>query len=101
AEPSFLQAIDRVVAAGHDEIVVVPLLLSEAYHARVDVPEVIATALERHPGVRIEVTDVLGLESAVFHVLDQRLREALARNRVRELDGLVLAGAGSSDPVVN
>jgi sirohydrochlorin ferrochelatase len=101
AEPSFDQTIDRLVAEGHDEIVVVPLLLSEAYHANVDVPAVAEAATKRHAGIRIELTAVLGLESAVFHVLDRRLREALAKNRVRELDGLVLAGAGSSDPVVN
>ena len=113
AEPSFEQAVDRLVAEGHDEIVVVPLLLSEAYHAKIDVPAVIAAAEAQHGGhlpargacsgngVRIELTDVLGLEPAVFRVLDRRLRDALARNRVRELDGLVLAGAGSSDPAVN
>jgi sirohydrochlorin ferrochelatase len=101
AEPSFEQVVDRLVAEGHDEIVVVPLLLSEAYHAKFDVPAVVAAAEVHHPGVRIELTDVLGLEPSVFHVLDRRLREALTRNRVRELDGLVLAGAGSSDPVVN
>jgi sirohydrochlorin ferrochelatase len=100
-EPSLEQAVDRLVAEGHDEIVVVPLLLSEAYHANFDVPAVVAAATARHEGVRIELTAVLGLEAAVFHVLDRRLREALAKNRVRELDGLVLAGAGSSDPVVN
>jgi sirohydrochlorin ferrochelatase len=101
AEPSFDQTIDQLVAEGHDVIVVVPLLLSEAYHANVDVPAVAEAATKRHAGIRIELTTVLGLESAVFHVLDRRLREALAKNRVRELDGLVLAGAGSSDPVVN
>jgi sirohydrochlorin ferrochelatase len=100
-EPSFAQAVDQLVAEGHDEIVVVPLLLSEAYHANHDVPTEIAAAQARHDGIRIEMTNVLGLEPAVFQVLDQRLREALAKNRVRELDGLVLAGAGSSDPVVN
>lgn len=101
AEPGFATVVDRLVAEGHDEIVVVPLLLSESYHANVDVPALIAAATQRHDGVRLEVTDVLGLEPAVFGVLDQRLREALAASRVRELDGLVLAGAGSSDPVVN
>ena len=101
ADPSLDDVVDRLVAEGHDEIVVVPLLLSEAYHARVDVPTVIAAATDRHEGVRIEITEVLGLEPAIFHVLDRRLREALTENRVRELDGLVLAGAGSSDPVVN
>jgi len=101
AEPSFEQAVARLVAEGRDEIVVVPLLLSEAYHAKYDVPAVIAAEEARHVGIRVELTDVLGLEPSVFQVLDRRLREALTRNRVRELDGLVLAGAGSSDPVVN
>lgn len=101
AVPSLQQSVDRLVAEGHAEIVVVPLLLSEAYHATEDVPAAIAAAEARHEGVRVRVTKVLGLEPAIFHVLDRRLREALAANRVRELDGMVLAGAGSSDPVVN
>jgi len=101
AEPSFEQAVDRLVAEGHDEIVVVPLLLSKAYHAKFDVPAVIAAAEARHHSVCMEMTGVLGLEPSVFEVLDRRLREALTRSQVRELDGLVLAGAGSSDPAVN
>src|SRR5690349_18121717 len=98
---SFDKTVSQLVGEGHDEIVVVPLLLSEAYHATEGVPSVIAGAEERHPGLRIQMTKVLGLDAAVFHVLDRRLREALAANRVRELDGLVLAGAGSSDPAAN
>ena len=101
AEPGFDEVVDRLVAEGHQEIVVVPLLLSEAYHARVDVPEAIARAMARHEGIEIHATKVLGLENAFFTVLDTRLREALSKSRVRELDGLVLAGAGSSDPIAN
>ncbi|MCW2841422.1 MAG: cobalamin biosynthesis protein CbiX [Aeromicrobium sp.] len=99
--PTFDEAVDRLIAEGHQEIVVVPLLLSEAYHANVDVPKVVASALTRHDGIKIHATDVLGIEAAFFHVLDKRLREALSKNRVRELDALVLAGAGSSDPIAN
>jgi sirohydrochlorin ferrochelatase len=99
--PTFDETVDRLVAEGHQEIVVVPLLLSEAYHAKVDVPKVVASAMKRHDGVKIHATAVLGIEAAFFHVLDKRLREALSKNRVRELDALVLAGAGSSDPLAN
>lgn len=99
--PTFHETIDRLVAEGHQEIVVVPLLLSEAFHAKVDVPRVVAEALARHEGIKVHSTKVLGIESAFFHVLDKRLREALSKNRVRELDALVLAGAGSSDPLAN
>jgi len=99
SEPGFDTAVEELVGAGYDEIVVVPLLLSEAYHAKVDVPSAIAAATSRHEGLRIRATDVLGLETAFLDVLDRRLREALASARVRELDALVLAAAGTSDPL--
>ncbi len=101
SRPSFSTVIDRLVKAGYDEIVVVPLLLTEAYHAKVDVPAAIAAASERHPGVQIRATGILGLEPVFLEVLDLRMREALSVLRVRELDALVLAAAGSSDPLAN
>jgi sirohydrochlorin ferrochelatase len=99
--PSFVSVVDRLVRAGYDEVVVVPLLLTEAYHAKVDVPEAIAEATRRHPGLRIRATGVLGLEPVFLEVLDRRLRSALSDARVCELDALVLAAAGSSDQLAN
>lgn len=101
SRPSFQTTVDRLVKAGHDEIVVVPLLLTEAYHAKVDVPQAVAEAMERHEGLKVRATAVLGLESAFLEVLDLRMREALKDARVRELDALVLAAAGSSDALAN
>jgi sirohydrochlorin ferrochelatase len=101
SKPSFDTTVDKLVRAGYDEIVVVPLLLTEAYHAKVDVPEAIATATARHEGLRIRATKVLGLETVFLEVLDRRLRAALRSARVRELDALVLAAAGSSDALAN
>jgi len=100
-KPDFHTVVDRLVKAGHDEIVVVPLLLTEAYHAKVDVPSAIAEATARHPQVRVHATPILGLEASFLEVLDERLRDALKAARVRELDALVLAAAGSSDPLAN
>jgi sirohydrochlorin ferrochelatase len=101
ARPSFQTVVDRLVRAGHDEIVVVPLLLTRAFHARVDVPGAVAEATARHDGLRVRVTDILGLEPCFLEVLDLRLRTALREARVRELDALVLAAAGSSDSLAN
>ena len=101
SKPSFDTVVDRLVKAGFDEIVVVPLLLTEAYHAKVDVPTAIAEASARHEGLRIRSTGVLGLEPVFLEVLDRRLRAALSEARVRELDALVLAAAGSSDQLAN
>jgi sirohydrochlorin ferrochelatase len=101
SRPSFSTVVDRLVRAGYDEIVVVPLLLTEAYHAKVDVPSAIRAATEKHEDLKIRATSILGLETVFLEVLDRRLRAALKEARVRELDALVLAAAGSSDPLAN
>ena len=100
SKPSLDTVVDRL-SRKHEEIVVVPLLLTEAYHAKVDVPSAVAAAQARHPEVRIRATPILGLEARFLEVLDLRMREALASARARELDALVLAAAGSSDPLAN
>ena len=100
AKPSLDTTIDRL-ARKHDEIVVVPLLLTEAFHAKVDVPSAVAAAAARRPDVQIRATPILGLEARFLEVLDLRMREALRSARARELDALVLAAAGSSDPLAN
>src|SRR5918994_5299029 len=61
SEPSFDAVVDELVRAGFDEVVVVPLLLSEAYHAKVDVPEAIAAAAARHEGLKIRASKILGM----------------------------------------
>ena len=101
SKPSFETVVNRLVRKGHEEIVVVPLLLTEAYHAKVDVPSAIETALQRHPSLKIRASHILGLQTEFLAVLDRRLRDALSKARVRELDALVLAAAGSSDSIAN
>ena len=82
SKPSFTTVVDRLVKAGFDEIVVVPLLLTDAYHAKVDVPSAVAEAQTRHPGLQVRATSILGLEPQFLEVLDVRMREAL-RERAR------------------
>src|SRR5690349_16850412 len=72
SKPSFATVVNKLVRAGHDEIVVVPLLLTEAYHAKVDVPGAVAEAMAKHEGLKIRTTKVLGLEPAFLEVLDVR-----------------------------
>jgi len=65
------------------------------------VPAVVQAAAHRHPGLQVQATDVLGLDVGLLDILDRRLRTALSGARVRELDALVLAAAGSSDGLAN
>lgn len=75
--------------------VVVPLLLADAYHARVDIPAMIAEA-----GVDVMRADVLGEDERMIHVLRQRLEQA----GVARLDsnvGVLVTAVGSSRPEAN
>lgn len=95
----FQKVVDRLVKAGFDEVVVVPLLLSDP--PPTEVTDAVAEATARYPELKVRVTATLGLEACFLEVLDVRMREALKASRVRELDALVLAAAGSTDPLAN
>ncbi|MFJ6215728.1 sirohydrochlorin chelatase [Streptomyces sp. NPDC092296] len=91
--PRARQVLSTFAEAGHDRVVVVPLLLTSAFHARVDLPR----ALSDPPALAPVVTPVLGGSPGAP---DKRLVAAL-RRRLTELnaafDAVVVAAAGSSD----
>ncbi|MBA2443809.1 MAG: sirohydrochlorin chelatase [Nocardioidaceae bacterium] len=100
-KPDIHTVVDRLMGKGYTEVVVVPLLLTSAFHARVDVPQVVQQVAVTRPDIAIRVADVIGTDAALLTILDARLRESLKSARVRELDALVLAAAGSSDARAN
>jgi sirohydrochlorin ferrochelatase len=101
AKPSFTTVVDRLVARGHDEIVIVPVLLTDTFLTTTDLPAALVAAAERHPGLQLHATPVLGLEQRFLQIVDARMRQALRLAHARELDALVLASVGSTDPLVN
>ncbi|MBO0866240.1 MAG: sirohydrochlorin chelatase [Mycobacterium sp.] len=76
--------------------VVTPLLLADAYHARVDIPRQIADA--GMGGIR--QADVLGEDDRLISVVRERLAEVGVSGRDRGL-GVLLVAIGSSDRAVN
>jgi sirohydrochlorin ferrochelatase len=96
--PTVAQAVSALEASGERDVVVVPLLLTEAYHSKVDVPGVIRDAAARHPRLRFRTADVLGPDPLLVQALERRLREAGVWPRDRGT-GVVLASAGTSDRV--
>src|SRR5699024_5825296 len=94
-DPSVPAALDALVARGHREVVAVPLLLGEAYHARTDLPGLLTAARDRHPGVRIGQAGVLGTGPDLGRVLTDRLAETGLDPHDRHL-GVLLTSVGSS-----
>ncbi|MEV4126686.1 sirohydrochlorin chelatase [Nocardia sp. NPDC049707] len=72
--PSVEQVVHAVAAQGHTQAVVVPLLLGSAYHARVDLPGLLATA---RPQLPLTQADVLGPDQRLIATLRDRTLAAL------------------------
>jgi sirohydrochlorin ferrochelatase len=95
--PSAPQVVNELALRGVTEVVLVPLLLSDAFHASVEVPAVVAAIRAAHPGVRVLASRPIGPEASLLSVIDRRLRDVLRSRRISELDGLVFSAAGSAD----
>jgi sirohydrochlorin ferrochelatase len=80
-------------------VVALPLLLNRAFHARSDIPAVLAESAAEQPSLTIHQGKVLGPSPLLLDALDRRLAEAGVRPSPRT--GIVLAAAGSSDPAAN
>ena len=81
AEPSLDQAIDACVAAGAAEIVVHPYFLAPGRHSREDVPRLAAAAAARHPGVRVSVSEPLGVHPGLVDAVLERVSACEERSR--------------------
>lgn len=84
-----------VLADAPADGVVVPLLLADAYHARIDIPAMIADV---NPAVR--QADVLGEDDRLIHVLSQRLTHS-GVSRLDATVGVLVTAVGSSSAAAN
>jgi sirohydrochlorin ferrochelatase len=91
---------DRV-ARQDTEVVIVPLLLTAAYHATTDIPARIAAASVGLPRLRVRQADALGPHPLLLAATERRLVQAIAPGVPRDRTSVVLAAAGSSDPGAN
>jgi sirohydrochlorin cobaltochelatase len=83
-DPPAGPVLDRLAAAGCRRIVVLPLVLLGAGHAKSDVPAVVLEGRARHPGVHVHLGSPLGI----------------SRHLVGLLGGAVLAAGGSALPLL-
>jgi sirohydrochlorin ferrochelatase len=95
--PDVLEALDST------EAVVLPLLLTAAYHSGTDLPAALEAAARRLPRLRISYGDPLGPHPLLLGALDRRLAEAgvTADPGAAAGTAVVLAAAGSSRAPAN
>ena len=87
-------------AYGRRAVVVLPLLLTAAYHSDTDLPAVLREAASRLPRLRIGYGDPLSPHPLLLRALERRLAEAGTGASVSD-SAVVLAAAGSSRPAAN
>ncbi|MFC4009707.1 sirohydrochlorin chelatase [Nonomuraea purpurea] len=85
---------------GLEEAVVLPLLLTEAYHSRVDLPAALNEVRAREPRLRVHYGSTLGPHPLLLAALERRLAEAGVRPGDPDT-AVVLVSAGSSDARAN
>lgn len=100
AFPTVSQALDTLTGSGEEvdeEVVVLPLLLTAAYHSKTDLPDLLGTAMRRRPGLRVHYGDTLGPHDGLLAGMERRLAGSGVRPRDPDT-AVVLAAAGSSEP---
>jgi sirohydrochlorin ferrochelatase len=101
APPAPLQVLTALAGdpSGQRDVVVLPLLLTAAYHSGTDIPGVLAEATAGLPGLRIGYGEPLGPHPGLVRALERRLAEAgQDPGGDRSGTAVVLASAGSSQP---
>ncbi|MFC9125981.1 sirohydrochlorin chelatase [Streptomyces sp. NPDC057099] len=93
--PSVQGVLESLAVQGVRDVVALPLLLTRAFHAKADIPAVLADA---PPQLRVHQAEVLGPSPLLSAALERRLYEAGLSPADKSSTGVVLASAGSTDP---
>lgn len=98
--PSVDEVLDQVASECIRSAVLVPLLLGNAFHARIDLPGLLDAARARHPQLTLTQADVLGDDRRLVEAVRSRIVEAGV-----DIDdagvGIALAAVGSSHAPAN
>jgi sirohydrochlorin ferrochelatase len=78
ASPDIGEGLAACVAEGAAEVIVHPYFLAPGRHSTRDIPRLVEEAARRHPGVRVSVSEPLGLDDRLARVVLERVRAARA-----------------------
>ncbi len=75
AKPDIAEGIDACVKKGATHIVVHPYFLGPGRHTAEDIPAQVERAGERHPNVRIRISEALGGHAALIDAILDRVSD--------------------------
>lgn len=84
ATPNIAQAIASCAAQGATEIIVHPYFLAPGRHTSHDIPAQVRSTAASHPGVRVVISEALGLHPALIDAIVDRIGDAADRSLVSE-----------------
>ncbi|MED1563055.1 hypothetical protein AJ85_20160 [Alkalihalobacillus alcalophilus ATCC 27647 = CGMCC 1.3604] len=107
-QPTIQEGIEACRKQGATHIAVIPILLLSAGHAKIDIPNEIKSAMEKHPTLIFTYSQPIGVEKIVIDILKERLLSVGVEHitgrpdsESRENKAVLLIGRGSSDPDAN
>lgn len=98
AAPTIEDAFVSSINKGASKIIVIPVLLLTAAHAKKDIPNELDRLSARYPDVEVNYGDPIGVHPKMVGPLMERLEET--EERLTDHSLVLLVGRGSSDPDV-
>lgn len=74
-QPDLPTAIEKVIQAGAQKIVVAPIFLYPGLHIQRDIPEIIEEHKNKYPGVEISMTRHIGADRRLMEIMLDRIKE--------------------------
>ena len=74
-DPDLAGAVERLLARGVRDVVVIPYFLTLGIHMERDLPQLVAGICANHPGLTVRVTAPLDGHPAITRILLDRARE--------------------------
>lgn len=98
AEPTIEEAFIRTAKQGAAKIIVIPVLLLTAAHAKKDIPDELIRIAIRYPEIEVIYGSPIGVHVKMVQPIMESIHET--GERLTENSIVLLAGRGSSDPDV-
>lgn len=95
--PNIPQGMKQCVERGATRIMVIPLMLFAAGHAKVHIPLAIHEAQKKYPNVQFSYGRPVEVDEAVLDILEERVRAV----KPDEQTAILIVGRGSSDLYAN